>query len=462
MGYADLVPRSVDTTGASCTGGDGTANRTYVLPEFDVISGGMVININGTTLHHGSGNDYTLSGSTITFLNIVDNTDIIRINYFTGTGTSEPTTLTSDTLRYSTVNMLCEILGIKKDVPSWDIGSSPSNEEVGTGDDSETLFYLDHKCIIPGTYTLYYGADASATDELTETTHYSLDMDTGKITLTSAGVTLVSTNKIFASYSYITNGMQTSYLTSVLNRAEIEVDKTTNSYFTDSSGDNPSYPQETEVQSTNGAFNNQWITNKKPVIDVVSALDGDITSSDTTISLTSGTGPDFPSSGYIIVGSEVIKYTGTSSDDLTGVSRGQLGTTAAAHSDGDAVHTTIVFVSDTAEGTAETFTVQPWDTSVYVTEDGLITRFKDADPDTLSALDVPNRFKIIYYYGNATVPKDITRLALLFAKRMLVTDAVGNALVGGRDEFQPEMINADREEINRIVDSYIVLPMGNT
>ena len=81
--------------------------------------------------------------------------------------------------------------------------SSPSNEEVGTGDNSETIFYLDKKNILSDTYTFYYGAAASTTTELEETTHYTLDKDAGKITLTSAGVTLVGTNKIFAKYSYI-------------------------------------------------------------------------------------------------------------------------------------------------------------------------------------------------------------------------------------------------------------------
>ena len=52
----------------------------------------------------------------------------------------------------------------------------------------------------------------------------------------------------------------------------------------------------------------------------------------TSISLTSTTG--FPTGGgTILVGSELITYTGVSSNDLTGITRGQKGTSTAAHSD---------------------------------------------------------------------------------------------------------------------------------
>jgi len=35
-------------------------------------------------------------------------------------------------------------------------------------------------------------------------------------------------------------------------------------------------------------------------------------------------------------------------------------------------------------------------------------------------------------------------------------------MIQGRNEFRPEMFNADMEEMKRIINSYIVLPMGNT
>jgi hypothetical protein len=54
--------------------------------------------------------------------------------------------------------------------------------------------------------------------------------------------------------------------------------------------------------------------------------------SETTITLTSAA--SFPTAGTILVDSELITYTGKSTNDLTGCTRGALGTTAATHSNG--------------------------------------------------------------------------------------------------------------------------------
>lgn len=361
------------------------------------------------------------------------------------------------TLKYATVSNLANIIGILNEVPSWDVGNTPSNEAVGTGDDSTTQFFLDQRRIVPSSYTLYANAVA-----MTETTHYALDTDTGEITLTSAGVTLLSTNALTAKYNYLNNSMTPSYLTSVLERAEIEVDKAINSTFTDGTATNPTYPVETEIQQTEGIFMDRWIINKKPLIDINSTLNADINAAVTSVVLASGDGGSFPSTGYVLIGSEVVSYTGITTDTLTGCTRGVLGSTAATHSADDEVHTTIVFVSDTLEGTAVSWTVQPWDTSVYYDVLGLVYRFKDVSPDVLTRAGVANRFKTIYYHGYNTIPKDITRLTLIFAKRMLTQDNVGKSMIAGRNEFRPEMFQIDSEEMKRIIKSYVVLSLGNT
>ena len=363
---------------------------------------------------------------------------------------------------YATPLQLAETIGIRKDIPSWDTEGTPTNEEVGTGDASTTIFYLDYQNVLTDSYTLYYGADASTTTTLTETTHYTIDKDKGKITLTTAGVTLLSTNKIYAEYSYTENGMKNSYLTTVLERAEVEVDGEINSTFTDGTATNPAYPVETEYQSTEGLQMDRWITKKKPLIDIESALDGTITSTASTLDITAGDGANYPTSGYLIIDSEVISYTGITTDQFTGLTRSVFGTTAAAHTTAAAVHSTLVFISDTDENTAVSWTIQPWDTNVYIDEYGLVYRFKDSSPDVLTRAGVENRFKMIYYHGNSTIPADITRLTLLFAKRQLIQDNVGTSMIKGRNEFRPEMFNIDINEIKRIINAHIVFPMGNT
>ena len=57
--------------------------------------------------------------------------------------------------------------------------------------------------------------------------------------------------------------------------------------------------------------------------------------SETTITLTSAA--SFPTAGTILIESELITYTGKSTNDLTGCTRGALGTTAVTHDNGTAV-----------------------------------------------------------------------------------------------------------------------------
>jgi len=64
-------------------------------------------------------------------------------------------------------------------------------------------------------------------------------------------------------------------------------------------------------------------------------LNGGINDSVTTLTLTDAT--NFPTSGTLLIEEELITYTGKSSNDLTGLSRGISGTTAASHSSGETV-----------------------------------------------------------------------------------------------------------------------------
>ena len=67
-----------------------------------------------------------------------------------------------------------------------------------------------------------------------------------------------------------------------------------------------------------------------------SNLSGDHDDSVTTITVTDGT--NFTTSGTITIGSEVITYTGKSTNDLTGCTRGARGSTAAEHSSNATVY----------------------------------------------------------------------------------------------------------------------------
>lgn len=62
---------------------------------------------------------------------------------------------------------------------------------------------------------------------------------------------------------------------------------------------------------------------------------GTLSATDTTITLTDASA--FPSSGYILIGTELIQYLSKSTNNLQSANRGQLGTTASTHADGSTV-----------------------------------------------------------------------------------------------------------------------------
>ena len=66
-----------------------------------------------------------------------------------------------------------------------------------------------------------------------------------------------------------------------------------------------------------------------------STLSSDINASVTSFTMASSS--SFPSSGTVLIGTELITYTGNSSGTLSGLTRGALGTTAATHSSGATV-----------------------------------------------------------------------------------------------------------------------------
>jgi len=74
-----------------------------------------------------------------------------------------------------------------------------------------------------------------------------------------------------------------------------------------------------------------------------STLNGNISNSATTVTVASGT--SFTSSGKIKIDGEIITYTGKSTNDLTGCTRGTQSTTAAAHTSGATVKQVVNAVS---------------------------------------------------------------------------------------------------------------------
>jgi len=82
---------------------------------------------------------------------------------------------------------------------------------------------------------------------------------------------------------------------------------------------------------------------------ITTTLNENLDDSETTITLTST--DDFPSQGTIFIDAERIDYTGITSNDLTGCTRGANNTTATTHSSGDTVRNAISIIEgDTSSG----------------------------------------------------------------------------------------------------------------
>ena len=62
------------------SGMENGSNATFTLAHTPIVGSEMVY-MNGLLLNHGVGNDYTISGATITMLIIPISTDILLANY---------------------------------------------------------------------------------------------------------------------------------------------------------------------------------------------------------------------------------------------------------------------------------------------------------------------------------------------------------------------------------------------
>ena len=108
------------------------------------------------------------------------------------------------------------------------LGLRVIDENVGTGDNSQLYFDLDNYNIVTGSYTLNYAASGSNNfTALTETTHYTIpDLESGRIILTTAGITALGTNILYATYTY-TDSFSNDTITDFIATADSEVDKLT-------------------------------------------------------------------------------------------------------------------------------------------------------------------------------------------------------------------------------------------
>ncbi len=252
---------------------------------------------------------------------------------------------------------LIRFMNVLKTVPNKD---TTTKESVGTGDSSTTTFWLDNLGVLEGTYTLYYGATEPNPTALTETTHYTIDLDNSKITLTSAGVTLVATNNIYAVYKYNSLELLNADMLTALNAAETKLLSDTEQTFADSSVANPLYRKvlNEPIKGHYDPYQKVFDLYYQPIIKIQTTTNGAYTTGGTSITLTDGS--YLPTSGTIYIGGNKVAYTNRSTNTLTVPSASPIIATAAT------VRGEVIELSIEPEGQSPSYTVLDPDTEYEI------------------------------------------------------------------------------------------------
>lgn len=363
--------------------------------------------------------------------------------------------------KYTTNENFFKFLGTYSQVPNRD---STDYEEVGTGDISTTIFWFDVPNVIENTETLYKGNSlAVIAGTLTRTTHYTVDYDLGKITLTPAGVTALGTYKIFAEYKYSTSLQPVdSQVTQALESAEAELDKSVDAVFFDGTAATPDFDEITnETHQGQGSFQKVYTTNEYPINDATTTLNGAVSADDTTITVVSTTG--FPSSGVFACEDDKVTYTGKTATTFTGC------TSVSAHDDGETVTSFVVERSLDDEGNEPTWTVMKYLSDYDIDFESGHIRLNNTSVANGSVLDnfsppmrVWNRVRLNYQAGYDQIPSDIVKCVHYIAASELFGAQMLNSLSRGTDGFNVEGFSQVQGWIDKIIAKYKVWKVNST
>lgn len=457
MTIINLTPRQENITGASLGGSDGDANRTYTLTFADfVLAAGIDISLNGSRLTQGAGNDFTISSSTITFLNNVWDNQVIVIDYFTSVSSSEATTDYANTLQ------VFEFLNWIGEVPEFESGQTPSFETVDESGSLATgsIIYLDHNRVISGTLTLSYGASAASTTDLTEDTHYTLDLEKGQITILEAGATAISTDSVYAEeykYTLVNDrpGPTDSHVDDLISRASILIDEYVSQTFS------PVTQITNELFKGKGKFDFQYRVKNKPLNFVNTELSSAVSTATATFPVDSTTG--FIAGQKLSVEKEAVTIVSVDSSVQLTVSRASIGTTGVAHAADSNVVNALFEVSNTAIGAVPTYSFQEYAKNWVADKETDVFTFlnNDVTPEGLFISNypekgVPDRVRVTYNYGRGFVPAVVTHACVSQVCKWLVTGGYAKRAGEGIDNDEFDVVGVLSEQVKEILKEYKV------
>lgn len=370
------------------------------------------------------------------------------------------------TPKYTSIASLAKHLGIYTTVPDKD---STSLEVVGTGNGSAVTYWLDQIGVLDGTYTLYYGATEAAalSQPLTYTTHYTIDLDTSKITLTGAGATLVSTNNIYAEYAYNREGILSAELLKAINAAETRIELYTEQRFADGTAADPLYRKITDevikghYSPEDKVYDFFW----SPSVEIQTTVDGDYTTGGVTLTVADGTG--LPNTGTIYIGGNKVAYTARSTNDLT------VPATTPSIADEAIVSSIVVEVSREPEGSDPSYEVLTYDQDYQLDFlHGRVLLLRNAYWGEINAEDrlYPSNYLIRVSYMSAwyekgsqpTIPDEIQEVANLIAGKNMIFRTVQKSYTSGMNDFNPTTINSADDYIEEILEYYKPLHVGTS
>ena len=249
-------------------------------------------------------------------------------------------------------------------------------------------------------------------------------------------------------------------LQEALNRAEIIINRRTDTVFVDGTGATPTYTQVTnEKHRGKGTFNRDYYTGKFPLPNVSTNLNGAVAVDDTTITVDSTDG--FPSSGIIGIGNDKVSYAGKTDTTFTTCTN-----VNNIHLDAVAVKPYVIEISGSESGSEPTWSIltegKEFDIDIesgrfYIYQNSLVLdAYAYNNPPK-----IPNRARLTYIHGTSTIPLDIEKVCLMVASNDLMKSAVRSATINGMNDFNPAMINVDEEEIERIFKRYNSMERSN-
>ena len=363
------------------------------------------------------------------------------------------------TSTYASPDELAKFMQLENKIPDPTIiGGSRSKEVLASGNGSATV-YTDHAFLIDNTITLEQGSDENDPGTtLVNPTHFTVDLDLGKVTFTAAGTSSIGSETVYATYSYSKVGVSNTQMQEALDRAQSEIDEDLDNHFADGSTASPDYIQVTnEKHDGKGRFDRNYYPRNYPLPDV-STTSGETAGpgSGTTIYVSSSDG--FPNTGVFLLGDQKVEYTGKQGVAGTAFDAGTTLTgTVAANTE---VVPYVVEVSTTPSGSTPVWQTLTKDIQFDIDLDtgrvqlardfNGLTNFDFNDPPRLIA----NRVRVSYIWGHSTVFEDIKRLTLMIASKDILHSVVRSSMGKGISDFNPETIDIDDKWIENTKQHY--------